>query len=178
MISPEDLTSPEGVAKVTRSIGEAIGMSGAAEEKISAFNKEIETLDARAASGSSHPSALALMSRGPQVMAMDGGLMLPGLISRAGGEYAAERIGLKSTRPIDAEQLVKANPDVLFLEDFQGQGRAPFEELLNNPAVAEVPAIKNNRIHVMSQTEASSVSGLNTAVGFEKIISAIHEDTN
>lgn len=175
VIDPDDFTTPEGVATVTRAIGAAVGMQAVAEEKAAQFEKDIARQQARAEGVGKHPRALALMSRGPQVMAMDDSLMLPGLIGRAGADYAAARIGVTNTRPIDAEQLLAANPDVLFLEDFQGQGRAPFEELLKNPAVAEVPAIKNNQVHVIAQSDASGISGLNTAIGFGQIIDVIEQ---
>lgn len=175
VIDPDDFTTPEGVATVTRAIGAAVGMQAVAEEKAAQFEKDIARQQARAEGVGKHPRALALMSRGPQVMAMDDSLMLPGLIGRAGADYAAARIGVTNTRPIDAEQLLAANPDVLFLEDFQGQGRAPFEELLKNPAVAEVPAIKNNQVHVIAQSDASGISGLNTAIGFGQITDVIEQ---
>lgn len=175
VIDPDDFTTPEGVATVTRAIGAAVGMQAVAEEKAAQFEKDIARQQARAEGVGKHPRALALMSRGPQVMAMDDSLMLPGLIGRAGADYAAARIGVINTRPIDAEQLLAANPDVLFLEDFQGQGRAPFEELLKNPAVAEVPAIKNNQVHVIAQSDASGISGLNTAIGFGQITDVIEQ---
>lgn len=175
VIDPDDFTTPEGVATVTRAIGAAVGMQAVAEEKAAQFEKDIARQQARAEGVGKHPRALALMSRGPQVMAMDDSLMLPGLIGRAGADYAAARIGVTNTRPIDAEQLLAANPDVLFLEDFQGQGRAPFEELLKNPAVAEVPAIKNNQVHVIAQSDASGISALNTAIGFGQIIDVIEQ---
>lgn len=175
VIDPDDFTTPEGVATVTRAIGAAVGMQAVAEEKAAQFEKDIARQQARAEGVGKHPRALALMSRGPQVMAMDDSLMLPGLIGRAGADYAAARIGVTNPRPIDAEQLLAANPDVLFLEDFQGQGRAPFEELLKNPAVAEVPAIKNNQVHVIAQSDASGISGLNTAIGFGQITDVIEQ---
>ncbi|MCQ9343059.1 ABC transporter substrate-binding protein [Corynebacterium kozikiae] len=173
VVDPEQFGTPEGVAAATRTIGQAIGLKDEAERQVKQFEEEIAALDAQALTDG--PTALALMVRGPQVMAMDQGLMLPGLITRAGATYQAQAIGLQNTRPIDAEQLLKANPEVLFVEDFQGKGIAPFESLLNNPAVASVPAIQHNRVYVISQSEASGISGLKTPEGYRAILTNLKQ---
>ncbi|MFX8152865.1 hypothetical protein ABTL02_19185, partial [Acinetobacter baumannii] len=82
VIDPDDFTTPEGVATVTRAIGAAVGMQAVAEEKAAQFEKDTARQQARAEGVGKHPRALALMSRGPQVMARDASLMLPGLIGR------------------------------------------------------------------------------------------------
>lgn len=101
--------------------------------------------------------------------------MRPGLITRAHGMNAGDAIGLTQTRPIDAELIATANPDVILLEDFQGQGEEPFAEILDNPALADVPAVANDRIYLIPMSEASGISGLNTAVGYRKVIEALAE---
>lgn len=165
-------TTPEGIAEATLEIGAAIGLEKTAAEQAEAFTNEIAEVDALATS-TAPTTALALMTRGPQIMAMDSKLMLPTLTQRAGATYAADSIGISNTAPIDAELLLKANPDIIFLENFQGGGVEAFQSLLSNPAVAEVPAIKQQRIVLVEMAEASATSGLNTAVGYRKIVEAL-----
>ena len=99
---------------------------------------------------------------------------IPALAIRAGGADAAQEAGLTATAPIDAELVVRAAPDIVFVEDFMGAGMGPFQELLSNPALAEVPAVKNKRIVLLPMTEASAVAGTNLPLGYEKIMTEVH----
>ena len=89
---------------------------------------------------------------------------IPALAIRAGGADAAQEAGLTATAPIDAE----------LVEDFMGAGMGPFQELLSNPALAEVPAVKNKRIVLLPMNEASAVAGTNLPLGYEKIMTEVH----
>lgn len=164
--------TPEGLAEVIVQLGEALGEETAAAEMSDELLHELEHIDDERAGNA--PTALALMARGNQVMAMDSSAMLPHLVERAGGTNAATTVGITQTRPIDAELIAKANPEVIFLEDFQGQGEAPFEALLNNPALADVPAIRDGQVHVVAMTQASAISGLNTPEGYGVIVEIIN----
>ncbi|CAG7845128.1 hypothetical protein USB125703_01385 [Pseudoclavibacter triregionum] len=69
--------------------------------------------------------------------------------------------------------VAAANPEFLFLEDFQGKGRQPFEALLSNPGLASVPAIANDRIVLVPMTQAFAISGANTPDGYRTIVEAV-----
>lgn len=162
-----DFNTPEAYAQALRTTGEALGRSAEAEQYASELLEKIGEIDATASGAS--PSVLVLMARGGNVMAMGSDNMVPGLALRAGATDAAAAAGISSTGPIDAELLVRANPDIILLEDFQGSGEAPFEALLSSPAVADVPAVANQDVHLVAMTEASALSGINTPVGYQKI---------
>lgn len=170
-IDPDSFSTPEKVAETVRALGDALGEEELAEQLSAEFLSDIEDLDSQRQD--TDVRFLALMARGDTIMAMDDSLMLPGLITRAHASNAGQSIGLTKTRPIDAEQIVAANPDVIFLEDFQGMGEEPFTELLENPALATVPAVAEDRIFIIPMSEASGISGLNTAEGYRKIIEAL-----
>lgn len=168
-----DFNTPEAYAQALRTTGKALGRSTEAEQYASELLAAIEEIDATASGAS--PSVLVLMARGGNVMAMGSDNMVPGLALRAGATDAAATAGISSTGPIDAELLVRANPDLILLEDFQGSGEAPFEALLSSAAVAEVPAIANQDVHLIPMTEASALSGINTPVGYQKIMDIISQ---
>ena len=90
---------------------------------------------------------------------------IPALAIRAGGADAAQEAGLTATAPIDAELVVRAAPDIVFVEDFMGAGMGPFQEL---------PAVKNKRIVLLPMNEASAVAGTNLPLGYEKIMTEVH----
>ena len=172
--SSADFDTPEAYAATIRRLGAELGLNARAEELASEFEAEIAELDKqRPPATATAPRTLALMARGGQVMAMDADNTLPALAVRAGGQDAATEVGISHTGPIDAELLVRANPDIIFLEDFMGAGRGPFEALLANPALAEVPAIAQNRIVLVPMDQASTLAGLNMPAGYELILQEV-----
>ncbi|GAB3818960.1 ABC transporter substrate-binding protein [Tessaracoccus terricola] len=165
--------TPEGIAETITTLGDMLGEEERAASLRIEFEERIAELDAQHLHDG--PATLALMARGRNVMAMDDSLMLPHLVERAGGTNAASAIGITQTRPVDAEVILHANPDVIILEDFQGLGRAPFEELLSNPALADVPAVAAGRVHLVPMTDASGISGVRTPVGYRTVIDILSE---
>lgn len=167
-----DFDTPETYAAALQKVGEAVGEQEKAKEIADELLGEFERLDATRTEGE-QPSVLALMARGGKVMAMDSGNALPALALRAGAKDAAGEAGITATGPLDAELLLKANPDIILVEDFMGAGEGPFQELLRNPALADVPAIKDGRIEVVPMTEASALAGVNMVKGYERILSIV-----
>lgn len=165
--------SPDGLAEVIEQLGAALGEEDTAEQLSSDLIDHITQIDGDRSGNT--PAALALMARGNQVMAMDSTSMLPHLIERAGGTNSATGVGITQTRPVDAELVAKANPEIIFLEGFQGQGSDPFEALLSNPALADVPAIANDQVHVIPMNQASALSGINTPHGYRAIVEIVNE---
>lgn len=165
--------TPEAYAAALRELGAALGLEHKADALAAELESDIAILDEKR--DDSSPSFVALMARGPSIMAMGENNALPGLAVRAGATNAAAAIGLTTTGPIDAEQLLKANPEIIFVEDFNGSGLEPFQEMLDNPALADVEAIKNDRLVLVPMNEASALAGLNMPTGYEKILTEVQK---
>lgn len=170
--SNDDFNTPERYAVTLREVGKTLGAPRKAERIAADYERRIADIDAM--KGEKTPRTMALMARGGQVMAMGAENTIPALAIRAGGVDAAQEAGLTATAPIDAELVVRAAPDIVFVEDFMGAGMGPFQELLSNPALAEVPAVKNKRIVLLPMNEASAVAGTNLPLGYEKIMTEVH----
>ncbi|GAA4896540.1 hypothetical protein GCM10025789_12870 [Tessaracoccus lubricantis] len=168
---PESFNTPEGVAAAIDVLGRALGHEERASELSGELTAAVEEIDADLSGAA--PTTLSLMARGNSVMAMDDSVMLAHLVQRAGGVSTASKVGITQTRPIDAELIAVANPDVIFLEDFMGQGSTPFDALLANPALADVRAIANRQVHLIPMDEASALSGTNTPEGYRAIAEII-----
>jgi iron complex transport system substrate-binding protein len=167
-LSSDDFATPEAYADALLRVGEALGEEDEATKQADALLEGIREVDESTDSGDG-PRVLALMARGGTVMAMDGGLMLPGLAVRAGAVDAAAEVGLTGTAPLDAELLVRADPDIILLEDFMGAGEEPFDELLGAEAVQQVPAVASGEVHVVPMTEASAVAGVHLQDGYRTV---------
>ncbi len=164
--------SPEAYADALRQTGELTGYPAKADKYATEYLDAIKAIDAQKKGNS--PRVLALMFRGGKVMAFSGDNMVPELAKRAGAVDAAAEAGITATGPIDAELLVKANPDIIFLEGLRDGDEAQFDELLSNPAVADVPAVASGNVHLLPTTEASSLAGINLPVGYQKIMDIIN----
>ena len=84
-------------------------------------------------------------------------------------QTAAAEAGLTGTAPLDAELLVRADPDIILLEDFTGAGDEPFDELLGAEAVQQVPAVASGEVHIVPMTEASAVAGIHLPDGYRTV---------
>jgi iron complex transport system substrate-binding protein len=171
-LASDDFATPESYADALLRVGEALGEEDAATQHADDLLTEIQEIDDEVSAGledGEGPRVLALMARGGTVMAMDAGLMLPGLAVRAGAVDAAAEAGITGTAPLDAELLVKADPDILLLEDFMGTGEEPFADLLDSEAVAQVPALAEDEVHLVPMTEASAVAGIHLPDGYRTV---------
>lgn len=168
-----EFDTPELYAEAVQKMGDKIGTPKKAAALTDEFMAKIRDIDAKVTKSKKTPSMLALMVRGGKILAMGPKNVVPGLAMRAGATNAGETAGLTRTTPIDAEMLLLANPEILFVEDFMGGGLGPFQELLKNPALAQVPAIKNNRVVLLPMNEASSTAGLQMYKGYATIMAEV-----
>lgn len=172
-----EFDTPELYAAAVEKMGEKLGMPVTAAGLTNEFLRRIAQIDAEVAQVESKksPAVLELIARGGKVMAMGVNNVVPGLAIRAGATDAGAAAGITRTMPIDAETLLKASPDILFVEDFMGAGLEPFEDLLGNPALADVPAIRDGRVVLLPMNEASSTAGLQMDKGYATIATEVQK---
>ena len=131
-------------------IGKAVGRQERATSLISALEKDIETLKSKinARQGHAKLKALFLYLRGPQtafVLGRDSG---PGaMLEIAGATNAAGKI--TGTKPMTAEAVIAAQPDVYVLFESGLKSIGGVEGLLKVPGLAQTPAGRNKRVVAM-----------------------------
>ena len=131
-------------------IGKAVGRQERATSLISALEKDIETLKSKinARQGHAKLKALSLYLRGPQtafVLGRDSG---PGaMLEIAGATNAAGKI--TGTKPMTAEAVIAAQPDVYVLFESGLKSIGGVEGLLKVPGLAQTPAGRNKRVVAM-----------------------------
>ncbi|BAU95089.1 ABC transporter substrate-binding protein [Corynebacterium suranareeae] len=138
-------------------------------EEIKAQRAEVDT----AVDKTRQPRVLSLMARGGQRFFVPTSAMLNGLVEEAGGYSVNGELGAVGTVAADPEQILALQPDVILVEDFRGQGRADFADLLTNPALAEVPAITNANVAYLPQSEIGSAAGLKIVDGLKLVAASI-----
>lgn len=169
VLTPKEFAGPEAMMATITALGALLGEPEAATRVVSEMEADVATAAANAAQLKTQPRVLGLMTRGDKIMTTGQRTTLTVLAAQAGAAVVAAEKGWEAAVPIDVETLAATAPDVILIEDFQGKGRAPFEELLANPALAEVPAIKQQRVHLLPGDQVSASGGPHIAKGLVAI---------
>ena len=133
------------------------------EERALEFAAEVrdryESLVAVTGKAEPRPRVLALTRYSDKLWVAGGNSTEGGVITAAGGINAAEEAGVDSNQTTSLEGVIAMNPEVIIIaqpvefsaEDFRAS-------LFANEALAEVPAIKNDRVHVVEGKHFTTLS--------------------
>lgn len=151
-------------------VGELVGAEDQAAEAIA----EIEDTRAEVEQPDVAPKVLAMMQRGPRQMVMPESSMMSGLIREAGGTPVVDSLGATGTITADPEQVVAMNPDVIIIQDYLGKGREDFADFLANPALAEVPAVANDKVFYADTRTTGFAAGTDITQGLMEVSEMIN----
>ncbi|MGP5695437.1 ABC transporter substrate-binding protein [Brachybacterium alimentarium] len=171
-----DFESPQSVAGVIAALGGLLGAEDAAAQVTAAMQQQIDEVEAAVEAAQDAPRTLGLFVRGPSTMMFADSSSTSTLIELAGGTSIATESGWHSAPAADPEVLIDAAPDVILVQDFHGGGLGPFSALLESPALADVPAIAENRVHLIDALTTSGSAGARLGEGLRQIASLLHPD--
>lgn len=132
-------------------IGKAIGEEEKAKELVAKMEEEIASIQQNIPENVAPPSVLVLSEVGPGTgpFMMGPGNISYDLIQLVGAIPAVDSIGLEHSVKASVEQVMKMDPDYIFLLDFQGNGEEAHEELINSPGWDSLQAVKNDNLKVL-----------------------------
>ena len=146
VIPSED--SLPGVEKKIRGVAKVLGVVDAGEALVKKLNTEAEASRALLSSAKTKPKVVFIYSRSP------GALMVAGrntpadaLIAAAGGENPIQ--GYEGFKPLTAESLTAAAPDVLLVPDHSMESLGGAAGVIGQPGAALTPAGKNGKVVTM-----------------------------
>ncbi len=143
-----DEPTVEGTRQKIRQVAELVGQADAGAELIADMERELETARALREQASSTPRVLFIYARGSGTMSVAGsGTSAESMIELAGAENALT--GIDGFKPLTAEAVVNAEPDVLLLLDRGLDSVGGVDGLLEQPGVAMTPAGENRRVVAM-----------------------------
>lgn len=171
-----DFAGPLAVAESVERMGELLGEEAAAGELSAGIAAEVDDVEAAVADAEDRPTAIVLFQRGGQKMIMGANSATTSMVEQAGGVSLAADEGWHAAVPADPETILRLDPDVIFVQDFRGAGRGPFEELLRNPALAGVAAIEGDRVEVLDARTTSGTAGTRIGEGLRAIAAALHRE--
>ncbi|OFT49242.1 hypothetical protein HMPREF3159_12715 [Brachybacterium sp. HMSC06H03] len=171
-----DFDSPQSVIDVITGLGELLGAEDAAARVTAAVQQQVDEVTTAVEAAQDAPRTLGLFARGPSTMMFADSSSTSTLIELAGGTSIATEAGWRSAPAADPEVLIDAAPEVILVQDFHGAGMGPFASLLESPALAEVPAVAEGRVHLVDALTTSGTAGSRLGEGLRQIAAALHPD--
>ena len=105
------------------------------------------------------PRILALTQYSDKLWVAGGNSTEGGVITAAGGINAAEEAGIEGNQATSLEGVIAMNPEIIIIAQPVEFGAEDFRQsLLANEALAEIPAVKNDAIHVVESKHFTTLS--------------------
>lgn len=141
-------TSIESVPVKIRAVAQALGVPQRGEQLATRTRGEIDAARALSAKATSaKPKVAFLYLRGAGVQQLAGkGTAADSMISAAGATNSGAQIGIEGYKPLTAEAIVTAAPDVLLLLDASVESVGGLEGLFGLPGLAQTPAGQTKRV--------------------------------
>ena len=131
-------------------MGYIFGEEGRAVEFAKEVEDRYESLVSVTEAAQPKPRVLALTQYSDTIWTAGSGSTEGGVIAAAGGINAAEEAGIESNQTTSLEGVIAMSPDIIVIAQPVEFGAAEFRQsLLDNQALAEVPAIKNGQVHLV-----------------------------
>ena len=133
------------------------------EERALEFAAEVgeryDSLVAVTGKAAPRPRVLALTQYSDKLWVAGGNSTEGGVIVAAGGINAAEEAGVEENQTTSLEGVIAMNPEVIIIAQPVEFGAEDFRaSLFANEALAEVPAIKNDRVHIVEGKHFTTLS--------------------
>ncbi|HLZ70389.1 MAG TPA: ABC transporter substrate-binding protein [Dehalococcoidia bacterium] len=137
----------DGIPTKIRNIAAALGVPGRGAALIAAEQQSVNEAKALAAKATSKPKVAFLNIRGGGTQQIWGqGFPSHDMIVAAGGVDAADAAGIQGSKPITAEALVTAAPDVILITSAALKDAGGVDGVLQIPGIAQTPAGQNKRV--------------------------------
>jgi iron complex transport system substrate-binding protein len=133
---------------------EALELTNEMRNRVEAVSERVDEEDPEA------PRVLAI-SRYVDIYAAGAGTTEGGIIETAGGINAAAESGIESHQQVSIESIASINPAIILLTQPEDSAAAFAQELYANPALTEVPAIRDRKVLYADPTYYTTLSHWN-----------------
>lgn len=150
-------------------LGKIFRVEDRAEELVAQLKERMDKVEANKVSGS--PSVFVYDSGDKQAYTAGNKALQTQLIEIAGGKNLFDDLDTKYEN-VSWEEVAARNPQWILINDYEDENMTETKEefIKNNPALANVDAVKNNRIICINLTELRE--GIQMVDGAEKILEA------
>ena len=159
VIQTELIQSPEARINSILLMGYILGEEDRAFEFADEVQARYERLISITSAKSPQPSVLALTQYSDTLWVAGGNSTEGGVILAAGGVNAAEAAGIQGNQTTSLEGVIAMAPEIIVIAQPIEFGAEEFRQsLLDNEALAEVPAIRNGAVHVVESKHFTTLS--------------------
>lgn len=159
VIQTELIQSPEARINSILLMGYIFGEEARAFEFADEVQARYERLTSVTSVKSPQPSVLALTQYSDTLWVAGGNSTEGGVIVAAGGVNAAEVAGIQGNQTTSLEGVIAMAPEIIIIAQPIEIGAEEFRQsLLDNEALAEVPAIQNAAVHVVESNHFTTLS--------------------
>ncbi|MEM1059750.1 MAG: hemin ABC transporter substrate-binding protein [Verrucomicrobiota bacterium] len=142
--------SPESLAATVKGVAEAVGKQEQAKPLLARLEKEWAAVKASADAKPAKPKVLFIYARAGGILSVSGtGTAADAVIALIGGQNAVT--GYQGYKPLTAEAVVEASPDVILLSESGLESQGGLEGLLQIPGISLTPAGRDQRVLTASQ---------------------------
>ena len=178
VVRPSLENSSEGNIPNILLLGYLLGAEQRALELAAEIQERLTIVSERVlpADDSSRPDVIAITRYSEKIYVPGSGTTEGGIIEAAGGVNAATREGLEGIQEVSIESVVSMNPEVILItQTGESGGDALREDLLQHPALVAVPAVVNDRIHVVGSKTFTTLSHWNVR-GIEEAATLLYPE--
>ncbi|WP_404815553.1 ABC transporter substrate-binding protein [Streptomyces thermolineatus] len=156
-----------------RQVARIFGVPGRGEELIREQQERIDAV-AEGLEGADRPSVFVHDSGEGSALTAGGGGVADRIVSLAGGDNVFSHLG-GAFADVSWEEVVERRPEAVVILDYGGtSASAKKKQLLDDPALAGVPAIRDERFAVLPLS--SAVLGVRVADAVEDLAAQLHPD--
>ncbi|GBD11847.1 Vitamin B12-binding protein [bacterium HR23] len=137
----------EGIFQDILFVGYVVGEEERALQVEQTLRRRLQALGDAIPKGDRRPRVLSLFSFGGQIYASARGSIAGMIIEMAGGTNAAAEAGITPPGLVSIESIASLNPDVIIIPQRQEAAESFRQQLLAEPALAGVNAVKNGRVY-------------------------------
>ena len=159
-------------------IGHILGVEERALELVSEIENRMSFVADQVPStgDSERPAVIATSRYADSIYVAGSDTTEGGIVEGGGGVNAAARDGVVSHQVVSIESIAAMNPDVILIVQPVEFGANEFrDEMLSHPALASVPAIADNEIHVVDSRKFTTFSHWNVR-GIEQTAQLLYPD--
>ena len=163
VVRPALENSSEGNIPNILLYGYMLGVEDRALELVAEIQSRLATItDAVPPPGDSErPNTMSITRYSDTLYVPGSNTTVGGIMETAGGTNTAARDGLEGIQKVSMESVAALSPDVIFITQSGEGGESLRADLLAHPALAEVPAIINEEIHVVGSKRFTTLSHWN-----------------
>ena len=159
VIQTELIQGPEARINSILLMGYIFGEEARAFKFADEVQARYEALISITSEKSPQPSVLALTQYSDTLWVAGGNSTEGGVIIAAGGVNAAEAAGIQGNQTTSLEGVIAMAPEIIIIAQPIEFGAEEFRQsLLDNEALAEVPAIRNGAVHVVESKHFTTLS--------------------